>query len=62
MSSDIEKYCRECVVCQCSKLPAPQKAPMSSIPISQLWKMIAMVVLEMIAMVVLEVRVSYVSE
>ena len=51
MSSDIEKYCRECAVCQCCKLPTPQKAPMSSIPIGQPW--------EMIVVDVLEVLVSY---
>ena len=51
MSSDIEKYCHKCVVCQHCKLPGPQKAPMSSISIGQPW--------EMIVVDVLEVLVSY---
>ena len=51
MSVDIEKYCRECIVCQRCKLSMPQKAPMSSVPIGKPW--------EMVAVDVLQVPISY---
>ena len=27
---DIDKYCRECIVCQCTKPPSPVKAPLTT--------------------------------
>ena len=51
MSVDVEKYCRECVVCQRCKLSSPQKAPLSSVPIGKPW--------EMVAVDVLQVPISY---
>ena len=46
MSVDVEKYCRECIVCQRCKLSMPQKAPMSSVPIGKPWEMVAVDVLQ----------------
>ena len=51
MSVDVEKYCRECVVCQRCKFSSPQKAPLSSVPIGKPW--------EMVAVDVLQVPISY---
>ena len=51
MSVDVEKYCRECIVCQRCKLSMPQKAPMSLVPIGKPW--------EMVAVDVLQVPISY---
>ena len=51
MSVDVEKYCRECIVCQRCKLSMPQKAHMSSVPIGKPW--------EMVAVDVLQVPISY---
>ena len=51
MSVDVEKYCRECILCQRCKLSMPQKAPMSSVPIGKPW--------EMVAVDVLQVPISY---
>ena len=45
MIHDITLYCRECVTCQSSKPPSPQKAPLVSIPIGKPWKMVAVDVL-----------------
>ena len=46
MSADVEKYCRQGVVCQWCKLSIPQKASMYSIPIGKPWEMIIVDVLE----------------
>ena len=46
MSVDVEKYCRECVICQRCKLSSPQKAPLSSVPIGKPWEMVAVNVLQ----------------
>ena len=41
MARDVLRYCAECVKCQESKLPKPQKAPMCNVPIGRPWQMIA---------------------
>ena len=46
MARDVERYCRECGVCQQAKLPAPTRAPLTSIPIGRPWQMIAVDILE----------------
>lgn len=46
MLSDIEKYCRECTVCQSTKPPAPANAPLVNVPIGQAWEMVAVDILE----------------
>ena len=46
MLHDIDQYCRECSVCQSSKPPAPQKAPLLSMPIGRPWQMVAVDILE----------------
>ena len=51
MSVDVETYCCERVVCQSCKLPSPQKAPLSSVPVDK--------PREMVAVDVLEVPISY---
>ena len=33
MAKDVERHCRECTKCQQAKLPAPVKAPLTSIPV-----------------------------
>ena len=37
MAQDVEKYCRECVTCQHSKLSLSTKAPLVSMPIGNPW-------------------------
>ena len=46
MAGDVERHCRTCITCQQSKLPAPTRAPMTSIPIGRPWQMVAVDVLE----------------
>ena len=46
MLQDIERYCRECVVCQRTKPPAPATAPLTSIPIGRPREMVAVDILE----------------
>ena len=46
MLYDINQYCRECSVCQSSKPPSPQKAPLHSMPIGRPWQMITVDILE----------------
>ena len=46
MLHDIDQYCRECSVCQSSKPPAPQKAPLLSMPIGRPSQMVAVDILE----------------
>ena len=46
MLQDIERYCRECTFCHCTKPPAPATAPLTSIPIGRPWEMIAVDILE----------------
>ena len=46
MSRDVEQYCRQCTKCNASKPPAPQHAPMTSVPIGKPWQMMAADILE----------------
>ena len=46
MASDVYQHCHNCVQCQRSKLPAPTRAPKTSIPIGRHWQMIAVDILE----------------
>ena len=46
MLRDIDRYCRECGVCQRTKPPAPMKAPLTNVPIGKPWEMIAVDILE----------------
>ena len=46
MLHDIDQYCKECSVCQSSKPPSPQKAPLISMPIGRPWQMVAVDILE----------------
>eukprot|EP00731_Ephydatia_muelleri_P006639 Em0003g887a len=41
MARDVEEYCRNCVVCQRTKLLMPVRAPMQNVPIGRTWQMIA---------------------
>ena len=45
MAQDFEKYCRECEICQRSKLTLPSKAPLVSMPIGNPWQIIAVDIL-----------------
>ena len=46
MAKHVEEHCRQCIVCQKSKLPMPQRAPLQNVPIGQPWQMIAIDVLK----------------
>ena len=46
MLRHIDRYCRECSVCQRTKPPAPMKAPLTNVPIGKPWEMIAVDILE----------------
>ena len=46
MLHDITEYCENCSVCQASKLPSPQKAPLINIPVGKPWQMIAVDILQ----------------
>ena len=46
MLNDIDKYCRECTVCQRTKPTLPTNAPLSSVPIGRPWEMVAVDILE----------------
>jgi len=46
MIGDINKYCQQCTTCQQSKLPAPTRSPLISLPVGKPWEMIAVDVLE----------------
>eukprot|EP00731_Ephydatia_muelleri_P003091 Em0001g3091a len=45
MHNDVE-FCKNCVLCQRSKLPNPTPASLTSMPIGQSWEMIAVDILE----------------
>ena len=45
MAQDVEKYCRECITCQHSKLLLPTKAPLVSMPIGNPWQMVVVDIL-----------------
>ena len=46
MLHDIDTYCQNCLVCQASKQPTPQKVPMINMPIGKPWDMIAVDILQ----------------
>ena len=46
MLQDIDQYCKECTICQVSKSPSPQKAPLQNIPIGKPWEMVAIDILQ----------------
>lgn len=46
MAQDTERHCQECTKCQQSKLPMPQRAPLTNTPIGRPWQMVAVDVLE----------------
>ena len=46
MLHDIDIYCQNCLVCQASKQPSPQKVPMINMPIGKPWEMIAVDILQ----------------
>ena len=46
MARDVNQHCRECTKCQQAKLPAPQKAPLTNVPIGRPWQMVAVDILE----------------
>ena len=46
MAKDVERHCRECTKCQQAKLPMPQRAPLTNVPIGRPWEMIAVDILE----------------
>ena len=46
MLQDIERYCRECLVCQRSKPAKPTRAPLTTVPIGKPWEMVAVDILE----------------
>ena len=46
MAGDVETYCRQCTRCQQSKVPAPIRAPLTSVPIGKPWQMVAVDILE----------------
>ena len=45
MLHDIDRYCQNCSVCQASKQPSPQKAPLINLPVGKPWEMIAVDIL-----------------
>ena len=46
MLHDITEYCENCSVCQASKQPSPQKAPLINMPVGKPWQMIAVNILQ----------------
>ena len=46
MAGDAERYCRQCTQCQECKVPAPIRAPLTSVPIGKPWQVIAVDILE----------------
>ena len=46
MAKDVDEYCRQCSICQQSKLSMPQRAPLQDISIGQPWQMIAVDILK----------------
>ena len=46
MAKHVEQHCRECTVCQQSKLSMPQRAPLQNITIGRPWQMVAVDVLK----------------
>ena len=48
MLSDIDKYSRECTVCQSTKPPTPASAFLVNVPIGKAWEMVAVDILEVL--------------
>ena len=46
MARDVELHCRECTKCQQAKLPAPVRAPLTSMQVGRPWQMLAVDILE----------------
>ena len=46
MLQDIDRYCRECTICQSTKPPSPISTPLVIVPIGKPWETIALDVLE----------------
>ena len=46
MHNEVKEFCKNCVLCQRSKLPNPTPAPLTSMPIGRSWEMIAVDILE----------------
>ena len=46
MAQDVDRHCRECQKCQCSKLCTPTRAPLHNLPIGRPWQMVAIDVLQ----------------
>ena len=46
MARDVDMHCRECEVCQKSKLPIPTRAPLVNVPVGRPWQMVAIDILE----------------
>ena len=46
MHNDVKEFCKNCVLCQRSKLPNLTPAPLTSMPIGRSWEMIAVDILE----------------
>ena len=46
MLQDIEEHCRQCAICQSSKLPAPTRAPLQNVPVGRPWEMVAVDILQ----------------
>ena len=46
MAKDVERYCRNCTICQKSKLSLPPRAPLQNMPIGQPWQMVAVDILQ----------------
>ena len=46
MKHDINLYCKECLTCQSSKPPSPQKAPLISTLIGKPWEIVAVDILQ----------------
>ena len=46
MAKDVERHCQECTKCQQSKLPMPQRAPLTNVPVGRPREMIAVDILE----------------
>ena len=46
MLQDIDRYCRECTVCQSTKPQAPASTQLVTVPIHKPWEMVAVDILE----------------
>ena len=46
MLQDIEEHCRQCSICQSSKLPGPARVPLQNVAMGQPWEMVAVDILK----------------